>query len=384
MNSFKLQFWIAFATAFSVFFAIAVLIPVLPLYIHDGLHLGDIAVGIIMGLQATGAIGSRTMVGRLTSSQGIWRTLAFGAALTTLGGFLFLFQSSAFLLGLARLFQGIGEGLAFTAGTTWIVANAPNEKKGQLLSLFGLSLWLGATIGPMIGGLTGSRWGLVPTIWLAILPPLALTIVAFLQKYEPLAGLNHAKTTFEWIPSESVIPGTTLALASTGFVAISTFGALSFASRDWPHGSWMVVAFGMGFVLMRVVGGHWIDRYSSSQVARVSATVSTLGLLAVALAPAWQWSVLGALLGGSGLALMYPALAIESVRGVDPSRHGNVLGWYTAFWDLSLLGSNFFFGWLASSQGYAAVYLVSALASGLCILFVSVRARVASTPVSSQ
>ncbi|MEK2646918.1 MFS transporter [Bdellovibrio sp. BCCA] len=373
MNKWKWQFWLVFAAAFSVFFAIAVLIPVLPLFIHEKLRLGDVAVGVIMGLQPTGAVGSRLLVGRATSKFGIWRTLAFGTSLCALGSLLFLLPASDVVFGVARFLQGFGEGFTFTAGTTWVIATAPKEQKGKLVSLFGLSLWLGATIGPMVGGFINSVQGFLAVVAAAILPPSIFGVVAFFQESIPL-GSSEDKSV-EWIPKESLAPGYTLALASTGFVAVSTFGALYFSSRSWNYGAWMVVAYGLGFVLMRVFGGHWIDRYSSSRVAASSASLAALGMLCVVVSPFWLLTVFGSLLGGLGLALMYPALAIESVRGVEPARQGNVLGWYTAFWDLSLLGSNFLFGWLAAQKGYPSVFLVSCLASVLCVVFVATRSQ---------
>lgn len=371
MSKWKWQFWLVFGAAFSVFFSIAILIPVLPLFIHDKLRLGDVAVGVIMGLQPTGAVGSRMLIGRATSKYGIWRTLAFGTSLCALGSLLFLLPSSASVFGIARFLQGFGEGFTFTAGTTWVIATAPSQQKGRLVSLFGLSLWLGATIGPMVGGFVNELQGFLAVVILAIIPPTIFGIVSFFQKSEPLGSASR----LDWIPKESVAPGITLALASTGFVAVSTFGALYFSSRTWDHGSWMVVAYGLGFVLMRVLGGHWIDRYSSTRVASGSAALAALGMLLIVVSSNWLLTVVGSLLGGLGLALMYPALAIESVRGVEPAKQGNVLGWYTAFWDLSLLGSNFTFGWLAAQRGYPSVFVVSCVASVFCVGFVLAKAR---------
>lgn len=369
VNKWSWQFWLVFGAAFSVFFSIAILIPILPLFIHENLNLGDIAVGIIMGLQPTGAIGSRLLVGKATAQYGTWKTLAFGAAICALGSLLFLLPSSAFLFGVARFLQGFGEGFTFTTGTAWVVATAPPERKGKLVSIFGLALWLGATIGPMVGGFVNQWGGFLPVVILAILPPAVFSFFSFLQ-HEENKKESTMKAHMEWIPRESIAPGMTLAMASTGFVAVSTFGALYFSSRSWAHGSLMVVFYGLGFVLMRLFGGQWIDRYSSSKVAAGSSAIASLGMLVIVLSPSWMLTVMGSLLGGLGLALMYPALAIESVRGVDPLRHGNVLGWYTAFWDLSLLASNFIFGWLASRSGYPSVFIVSCIASVFCMVFV--------------
>jgi hypothetical protein len=47
-------------------------------------------------------------------------------------------------------------------------------------------------------------------------------------------------------------------------------------------------------------------------------------------------AALGALLTGSGFALVYPALGVEAVRRVLPQSHGLAMGAYIAFLDVAL------------------------------------------------
>ena len=53
--------------------------------------------------------------------------------------------------GLRRLILGIGDGWVFTAGATWIVDLAPPERRGRVIGLFGLAVWGGLTVGPLLG-----------------------------------------------------------------------------------------------------------------------------------------------------------------------------------------------------------------------------------------
>ena len=57
------------------------------------------------------------------------------------------------VLGLifARLVVGFGDGWVFTAGVTWIVDLAPEERRGQAIGIFGLAIWGGLTFGSLIG-----------------------------------------------------------------------------------------------------------------------------------------------------------------------------------------------------------------------------------------
>ncbi len=48
---------------------------------------------------------------------------------------------------------GAGEGSVFTAGSAWIVDLAPPERRGRVIGLYGLAVWSGLSLGPLIGEL---------------------------------------------------------------------------------------------------------------------------------------------------------------------------------------------------------------------------------------
>ena len=41
----------------------------------------------------------------------------------------------------------------FTAGSAWIVDLAPTERRGRVIGLYGLAVWGGLSLGPLIGEL---------------------------------------------------------------------------------------------------------------------------------------------------------------------------------------------------------------------------------------
>ena len=48
---------------------------------------------------------------------------------------------------------GAGEGAVYTAGSAWIVDLAPPERRGRVLGLYGLAVWGGLSVGPLVGEL---------------------------------------------------------------------------------------------------------------------------------------------------------------------------------------------------------------------------------------
>ena len=76
-----------------------------------------------------------------------------GSLLVAASGFLYLLPLGVPGLIAARLVLGAGEGTVFTAGSAWIVDLAPPERRGRVIGLYGLAVWAGLSVGPLIGEL---------------------------------------------------------------------------------------------------------------------------------------------------------------------------------------------------------------------------------------
>ena len=66
----RLSFPLLCLTAFAEFAAVGITIPALPRFISDDLRLGDLAVGIAVGVFAIGALGIRPWAGRWGDAHG--------------------------------------------------------------------------------------------------------------------------------------------------------------------------------------------------------------------------------------------------------------------------------------------------------------------------
>src|SRR4051794_28830442 len=131
--------------------AIGAVLPILPRFVHGPLGSGDVAVGVVVGAFAFTAVIARPIGGRLSDSRGRRVVVVAGMLLSALGGAPYLLPLDVPGLVLARLVLGIGDGWVFTAGATWIVDLAPEDRRGQAIGIFGLSIWGGLAAGPVLG-----------------------------------------------------------------------------------------------------------------------------------------------------------------------------------------------------------------------------------------
>ncbi|HEU4944576.1 MAG TPA: MFS transporter, partial [Solirubrobacterales bacterium] len=261
---------IAFAGVFGVTFcgllAVGAVLPVLPRYVHGPLDSGNVAVGIVVGSYAITGLLLRPVAGRLADHRGRKPTVVVGSTLVAIGGFMYLLPLGVPGLIAARLVLGAGEGAVFTAGSAWIVDLAPLERRGRVIGLYGLSVWAGLSIGPLIGELVQQAAGYTP-VWLlaGALPLLGAAIATRVpDPFRPSPQIDEEDHPL--IAKEAVRPGTALALGSIGYGTIAAFVVLLLEDRGVGHGASVFGAFATMVVLTRLVGGDLPDRVGPVRV----------------------------------------------------------------------------------------------------------------------
>lgn len=359
-----------FAVTFSGLLAVGAVLPVLPRYVHGPLDAGNIAVGIVIGSYAVTGLLLRPVAGRFADRRGRRPTVLLGSLLVAAAGFLYLLPLGVPGLIGARLLLGAGEGTVFTAGSAWIVDIAPPQRRGRVIGLYGLAVWSGLSIGPLIGELLLQASGYT-LVWLfAGAAPLAGALIAF-RLPDPFRPIAHAEP-HPLIAREAIRPGTALALASIGYATVAAFVVLHLDARGIGHGATVFGAFATMVVLTRLIGGDLPDRIGPARVATGAAIVETIGLATMALAQSITVALAGALAMGAAFSLLYPSLSLIVVSRVPVTRRGAALGTFTAFFDAGVgLGAPLA-GLAVVLSGYQGAFLFAAmiaLASATTIAF---------------
>ncbi len=356
---------VAFAGVFAVTFcgllAVGAVLPVLPRYVRGPLDDGNVAVGVVVGSYAITGLLLRPFAGRLADRRGRKPTVLLGSILVAVGGFMYLLPLGVPGLIAARLVLGAGEGTVFTAGSAWIVDLAPPDRRGRVIGLYGLAVWAGLSVGPLIGELILQASGYT-MVWLfAGTVPLLGALLAFRlpDPFRPAAAGEHEHQPL--IAREAVRPGAALALASIGYATVAAFVVLHLDARDIGHGAAVFGAFATMVVLTRLVGGDLPDRVGPVRVAIAAALVESVGLATIAVADSLPVALAGALAMGAAFSLLYPSLSLIVVSQVPETRRGAALGTFTAFFDAGVgLGAPMA-GAAAAVAGYEGAFLFAAM-----------------------
>jgi MFS family permease len=364
-----LNFAGVFAVTFCGLVGVGSVLPILPRYIHGPIGAGDVAVGVVIGAYAVTGLLLRPVAGRLADTRGRKPTVLVGAMLVALSALLYLPALGIAGLIVARLVLGAGEGAVYTAGSAWIVDLAPEERRGRVLGLYGLAVWGGLSVGPLLGEVLLNA-GSYDLVWIvaAALPVLGALIA--LAASDPFVPLPHAEP-HPLIAPEAVGPGFAVGLASFGYAAVATFIVLHLESRGVGHGATVFAAFAAMIVLTRLVFGDLPDRMGAAPVAIAATIGEACGLLLIAVAHSLPVALVGGVAMGAAFALLNPSLMLIALGRVSAQARGAAMGTYTAFFDAGVgLGAPIA-GVVAALTSYEGAFIFAAgvcLASALMIL----------------
>ena len=287
--------------------------PLLPYY-TELLDLTKSEAGALAGAYAAGTLLLSLPAGVLAARLGPRRTLLGGLALLTVACVVFGFGERFELLIAARFAQGVAGAACWAAGMAWLLAEAPPERRGELIgTALGVAI-AGALGGPILGAVADATSpSLVFSAIAAITAALALRA---LQTPPPPAsvgtqGLRRALTTRRvlagaWLTTlPALFFGTTTVLMSLRLDALGA-GAAAVAAV-------FLVAAGIEATLSPLVG-----RFSDRRGRRlpmlfgVSAVLVACVLLPLAEADAWTLAVVVVVALALGGVMWAPAMALIS------------------------------------------------------------------------
>jgi len=359
-------------------------LSVVPLFVHDTLGYQNIVVGFAVGIQSLATVLTRKFAGRTADQRGARVALKRGLLFVALSGIALLATSQLVLpagprlgvLTVARLLLGVGESLVITGTLTYAIGSLGAPQSGRVMSWTGAAIFGALAVGAPVGlTLYGSTSLVGVAVATCLLPFIGWCVIA---RIPAVAPAHHAGGALPYSQVLRIVflPGLALALQGVGFAVVGAFVVLFFDSARWSGAALALSAFGLAFVLMRLIGGRWPERFGNLRVAQMSMIVEALGLLLVWQAPGAGVALVGTALAGAGASLIFPSLGIEVVKRAPAASRGTSLGTYAAFQDIAILLTGPLAGAVANPFGYRAVFLCGAVAAVFgAVVVVTLRAR---------
>ena len=359
--------------------------PIVPLYVSGQLQFGNVWAGLGVGIAFLATILTRGYAGGLSDHRGakvaVVRGLAFyvaGALTAMVAGLLVQMPLPSFLLLLVgRLLLGLGESLVAVGTIAWGIAFAGPARSGKVLALVGAAIYGALAVGGPIGLVLLGRVGFAGTMAISAVLPFVGLLAAW--RVPGVAPHPVAERPPFWnVVGRIWLDGSIVCLQGIGFAAIGAFFTLYFLDQGWSYAGLGLTAFGVGFVLVRVLVGHLPDLIGGLPVAIGSLAIEAVGQLLIWRATDPMLALTGSFLTGLGCSMIFPAMGREVVRRVEPHLRGTALGGFSAFQDLGYGLTGPFAGLLADRAGYGSVFMAGTAAAiaGLLIALSLRRMRV--------
>jgi MFS family permease len=158
----------------------ATLVPLVP-YFAEEFGLSKSSVGVLSGAFGAGVLLGAVPSSYLAARLGVRPTALMGLGLMSAASLLFGFAGEAWELVVLRLAAGFGSALSWVAAFTWLVARAPEERRGQMIGTLLSAAVVGTLLGPVLGSAAAtvsiplvftlvSVVGLVVILWAWVMP----------------------------------------------------------------------------------------------------------------------------------------------------------------------------------------------------------------------
>jgi MFS family permease len=329
-----------------------------PFFVLRQLHGGNVEAGVAVAALSAAVVVARPVAGRLGDRHGYKIVMLTGTVICILAGLAYYGAHNIGVLIAVRVLHGAGEGSVYTGGAAWLVSLCPPERRGRIVGLYGICMWLGITLGTL-AGTVAMRVAGFNAVWAFCAVAGVAGLLSVASKAAPPRP-QAAGARSSLLPAAAVMPGLSVSLAALGYAALAAFVSLHMLAHGVSDGIAGFDAFGFTYIGVRLFIGNIPDRLGPRQVAFWSAIVEAAGLVVVALATNLVTVIIGGLVIGAGLSLLFPSLAILVINRAPESQRGAALGAFTSFWDLGIAVGAPASGAIASLTNYTDIYYVMA------------------------
>ena len=324
------------AAGLAYFLSLGMLLPVVPRYVDGPLDGSELAVGVVVGGFAAGAVAIRPLAGRLGDRRGRRILVVAGALIVAVAVLGHHLAQGIVPMFLVRVLGGFGEAAFFVGAGTMVTDLAPLSRRGEAISYWSIAVYGGLAFGPSLGEwlLDGDRFGLVWTVSAGLALLSVLIGLATTETVRPHAHDPEVPPT-PLIHRAALPPGLVLFLGIVGMAGFFAFVPLYVDELGMEDSSGVFLLYGCTVLAVRILGARIPDRIGPLRAGSFATVASAAGLLVVAAAGSSVGLHVGTFVFALGMSLLYPAVLTLALTGVPERERGAAVGTVSSFFDLS-------------------------------------------------
>ena len=365
---------INFMISLLLYLTMYLLIVVMTQYTVNQYHVSDSLAGLVMGLFIVGSLLGRFMIGRFINVIGPKKILVIGLIFFMLTQCLYFIEGSLIFLMVTRLINGFALAIATTATGTIVALISPVERRAEGISLYSLSLVVGAAVGPFVGLLLSHIYPTVVLFILCVIIAFIALLMAFLLQIdftiEPLRSEDKQFKLSQFVSLPALPIASVILVCGLGYASVLSFIQIYAEALNLVTvASYYFIAYAVASVITRPIVGKMMDSYNENKIAYPALILFCLSLFALAVvstSTGWLLILSGALLG-VGYGSMTAVCNVASIKVSDNDKIGIATSTFYIGLDFGLGFGPFVLGFLTTTVGFSKMYAITAIILMFCI-----------------
>ncbi len=331
----KKIFSILFFSIFGTVTGVGIVVPLLPVYAHD-LGASGLYIGLIFGSFSLSRSFLLPYFGRYSDKKGRKPFIVAGLCGYTLVSLAFILANNVESLIGIRFVQGITSAMIMPAVQAYVGDITPPGREGFTMGLFNMSMFLGLSIGPLIGGEIRDQFSLDTSFAsMGILAFAGFLLSSFLlppARSESVVSRGTNPTEWKSLLYDSDMAGLFLfRLAYAACIGViwsflPVLGDLEFSLSSSSIGILVTLGiFSSG--LLHVPMGFLADRINRKMMVVTGGLIISYAIFSFQWADSFNDLVVASVLFGFGGGISMPALmALSVLKGNSTEAMGSVMG----------------------------------------------------------
>ncbi len=341
---------------------------ILPIYILKELGGTLTQAGLAMTLFMISAIAIRPFSGLIIEKFGIRKTLIISEIFFSLFSITYLLADQLTLLFIVRFIHGIWFSVLTTVCVPVVNQFIPEQRKGEGMGYFVMSVNLGIVLGPLLGLSLIEYWSYFQVSSLLI----ALVFIGFAfcfmipvnEPEKPVAAPVQKKSFAleDFVEKKALSVAILAMLVSFSYASIMSFIAPYAESKDlMSYAGLFFVVFAISMMSLRPFTGKIYDRKGPQYVIYPALLAFSLGLLTLSQIQSLFGFMLSAVFIGIGFGSVQPCLQTLAIQRAPKHRIGYATSTFYTFYDIGIAAGSFIIGALIAGYSYQFAFILCSL-----------------------
>lgn len=357
-----------------VMLGVGIVGPILPLYaLSFGVPYG--VAGTVISIFGGARLCMDAPAGNIADKLGRKPLIVTGMIVLFVSSLIAAFAQDILQLLLARFVQGIGSALYTTTAMTLVADIAPPEKRGSYLGYYQGSFFLGAAVGPALGGFIAEFAGFrAPFFFLGILSALGASFAGVMVRESFVkmkmasvrgSGFSNLRMTFHnRLLMLSYVAGlvTMLTVVGMRFTLMPIYGR-NYLNLSYAQVGAVLTVCAIASTAAIAWSGKLLDKFGSKPSLVYGFLFSALTIYVFTWSNDFLTFMLISILFGVASGIVNPAQVAVVADQASPNHRGLAMGFYRSFGDMGIIAGPLIAGFLIDILDIASPFILISVIS---------------------